>query len=263
MKLPLGLSAFTSCHLAVPADVPQLVRVFTSYGGSLTPTRFGACEPLKNIFSEARVDVLACEIESGFVFWKSPKSFVHVTRHIRAYMHGAVSAGFTVNAFTSEALAQFVCELASVIHADLAAAHLLNEHDRTSDIRNGTRIDGADGSTFDLFPKKLVRGLPDFYWGMVFGRPYCEMFGVDRLLATPAHIVRRIAEDAVYVQLTPDIGDCVHNHAAIMQARQLAKKHLGVDAFALADSALSATAHRLPFIGKLLVHPRVVPNLTP
>lgn len=264
MKHPLRLTALTSSSLGEAAHVEELLRVFMARGADLTPTRYGHCHPLKEQFSADRLPALAAEIGHAIVLWKSPKSVVQLGSYVADYKHGSMSADFTADAFTRGELPPFVCDVAAVLQPVLAVVHLLNEHDHASDVAKGVRVNAADAPAFGVYAKDLASGLPDFYWGMVFGKPYCELFGVERLLATPAHTVKRLGEALVYVQLTADVNDCEHNHAAILQARQLARRHLGLEAFMPDErDGLLAKARQLPLIGKFMSRQTVAPALVP
>lgn len=264
MKHPLRLTSLTSSSLDEAVHVEELLRVFMARGANLTPTRYGHCQPLKEKFSVDRLQALAAEIGHGIVLWKSPKSVVQLGSHVVGYKHGSMSADFTTDAFAWDELPSFVCDVAAVLQPVLAVVHLLNEHDHASDVAKAIRVNAADEPAFGIYAKDLATGLPDFYWGMVFGKPYCELFGVERLLTTPAYAVKRLGEALVYVQLTADVNDCEHNHTAVMQARQLAKKHLGFDAFMPDErDSLPFKAKLMPLINKLIRHKRKVPLLLP
>lgn len=85
--------------------------------------------------------------------------------------------------------------------------------------------------TFFLVTHTLRHWLPDLFWGTVFGPAYVKLFGMDRLLSTPAFAVERLAEDMVYIQLSPSIEDLHTDFFAVQAVRVRAKEHLGNDAF--------------------------------
>ena len=264
MRYPLRLVALTSSSLYQKAHVELLVRVFASRGAGLTPTRFGHYQPLKQQFSMERMEDLAAEIEHNTILWRSPKSFVNLAGYVQGFKYGAMWADFMADALAPTELPQFVCDVMAVLRPALGVVHLLNEHDHAADVVKGARVNAAGDPAFGVYAKDLAAGLPDFYWGMVFGKPYCDLFGIERLLATPAHTVKQLGESMVYVQLTADVNDCEHNHAAVMKARQLAKRHLGLDAFMPDDrDGLLSKAKQMPLIGKLMGHKPVAPVLVP
>lgn len=264
MKYPLKLFAITSSSLFEESHVEALLRVFTARGPAFTPTRWGGHQPLKEKFSFDSTAAITAAMKYALALWQSPKSRVHLSPYISGFKHGTISCDFSADTFASQELSTFIADLAKALNPILTMVHLANEHDADHDRANGVRVDAIDGSTFGLHYKKLAAGLPDFYWAMVFGKPYCDLFGIERLLSTPAHAVKRLGESLVYVQLTADVNDCEHNHAAIMQARQLAKRHLGLDAFVPDErDGLLAKARQLPLIGKLIGHKPVAPVLVP
>lgn len=264
MKYPLKVFTITSSSLFEEAHIAALLRVFMARGPALTPTRWGGHEPLKEKFSADSAPAITAAMKHALALWKSPKSRVQLGEYVAGYTHGTMWADFGSDTFTPQELTPFVCDFATVLTPVLSMIHLVNERDLASDREKGVRVDAVDGAAFGLHYKKLANGLPDFYWGMVFGKPYCELFGIERLLATPAHTVKRLGESMVYVQLTADVNDCEHNHAAIMQARQLAKKHLGLDAFMPDErDGLLSKAKQMPLIGKLMGHMPAAPVLVP
>jgi hypothetical protein len=77
----------------------------------------------------------------------------------------------------------------------------------------------------------LIRYIPDIYWGNVFGKPFIELFGRDRLMSAPAYSVREIGPDCIYLQLSPNIEDVVADYEAFDRAREIVKQHLNSNAF--------------------------------
>ena len=84
---------------------------------------------------------------------------------------------------------------------------------------------------FQLVSRQLRHWLPDIFWGTVFGPAYVKLFGMERLLSTPAYTVEKLAEDMVYVQLSASLSDLHDNYAAVQATRERAKEHLGMEAF--------------------------------
>lgn len=58
-----------------------------------------------------------------------------------------------------------------------------------------------------------------------------NMFGKDTLLSTPAHRVESVADDMIFLQLTPHMCDIHDKYDEVMKARALAKEHLGEECF--------------------------------
>ncbi|HYD35891.1 MAG TPA: hypothetical protein VD999_07570 [Vitreimonas sp.] len=77
----------------------------------------------------------------------------------------------------------------------------------------------------------LRHWLPDLPWSVVFGPAYVRMFGKERLLSTPVYRVDSIADELVFLQLTPKMEDIHEKYDEVMEARAVAKKHLGEECF--------------------------------
>ncbi len=77
----------------------------------------------------------------------------------------------------------------------------------------------------------LKRHLPNLPWLTIFGPPYVEMFGIDRLLSTPAYEVQQISDRLVQVNVAPDIPDTAQGWADFKGVRDRCKQHLNCNAF--------------------------------
>lgn len=86
-------------------------------------------------------------------------------------------------------------------------------------------------SIMSLVTHYMRHWFPDMLWAMVFGKPYIDLFGQERLLSVPAYKVEELAEDKIFVQLTPSLNDLFDNFDTVMKAREAAKQHLGPECF--------------------------------
>jgi hypothetical protein len=89
----------------------------------------------------------------------------------------------------------------------------------------------AFGNLMTLTTHVLRHWLPDMPWAAVFGPDYIDLFGKECLLATPAYKTELLADDVVFIQLTPDLNDLWDNFDEVMAAREAAKRHLGYECF--------------------------------
>ncbi|MCE5324307.1 hypothetical protein LLG46_13485 [bacterium] len=78
---------------------------------------------------------------------------------------------------------------------------------------------------------QLEKYIPELYWVTVFGKPYVELFGLDRLLCAPAPVVREIGGGCVYIQLSDSIYDLENDYQSVNNTRLAVKKHLDSNAF--------------------------------
>lgn len=69
-----------------------------------------------------------------------------------------------------------------------------------------------------LFWKKTVDGFS--------GPPYVRLFGLQKLLDTPAYKVEQLGPEIVYIQLTESIFDVRERYAEVYAARQKVAAHL-------------------------------------
>ena len=83
----------------------------------------------------------------------------------------------------------------------------------------------------------LRHWLPDMTWATVFGPAYVKLFGKEKLLSTPAHHVEDLGQECVFIQLTPSLGDLFEKFDEVMEAREVAKQHLGYECFFQASLA--------------------------
>lgn len=75
-------------------------------------------------------------------------------------------------------------------------------------------------------PKNLRIRHPEINWMVLFGRPYIDLFGKEKLLCSPCHSVHTIGDNVIALQLT----DCLFEPVQ-PSVRTAVKKHLGEDAF--------------------------------
>jgi hypothetical protein len=69
--------------------------------------------------------------------------------------------------------------------------------------------------------------LPDVQWGSIFGEPYIEFFGRDKLLNAPFFKVEELPSGHIFGQLTESIFDS----DIPMVKREEVRAYLGVDCF--------------------------------
>jgi hypothetical protein len=81
-----------------------------------------------------------------------------------------------------------------------------------------------------LATHRLLEGLPDVPWAMLFGPPYVELFGRERLLSTPAAHLEELA-GGVYLQLTTRVTDVTLRRESYLAAQKAARQHLDSGAF--------------------------------
>jgi hypothetical protein len=209
---------------------------------TLVPDVFDVVEPVREPFDPDRIgDVL----DTIWRWQNGPDTFMWRRRRRPAawgglYMskgpepvHGSVDLESGAGGPERNAdLVRFLRLAASGLGADLG---LIDVPPRTSD---GTERCMAV-TTWDL-----RKGLPDLYWGTVFGGPYVELFGARRLAEAPVARCGEIAPGMFYLQLTDDLDDLRERPELVQRVRAEAKRFLGLDAFA--GEGVAEPCRRLP-----------------
>lgn len=72
----------------------------------------------------------------------------------------------------------------------------------------------------------MVKHLPALYWSQVFGPPYVRLFGLEKLLSTPAFKVEQLGPETVYLQLTESIFDVRERYDHVDAVREKVKAHI-------------------------------------
>ncbi len=267
MKRSLRMFGISSRGLASPEDFETIAKVFAHSAAGFAPTKMGLYEPLRQKFDPSAVRSLAERGEDHFqITWKSSKSDVEATRYIPEYMHGTLMVAADPDVATDQEIEQLIVHISEAFSPTLLMVHLLNPMDRDIDSESRMRIEASDRPTFSTHWNDLTEGLPNFFWGMVFGKPYLELFGAEKLLATPAYRVVRVAAETIFVQLTPSILDCESRHDAVIEARKKAILHLGESAFMASTveaMGLGPAKKKISLFGKRDPQARMVPTLLP
>jgi hypothetical protein len=261
--LPVRFFALTP-SLRHASEVSEVISSLCALGSDLVPTRYGYCEPLGERFMPSRLPDVGKGFEEGnMLMLELPAGKLNFSSYIAGYRFGTLSVELEADVADPGRIATSVRNLAVVLQPVLAFVHLLNEHDRERDIRRDMRVDAVDGASFGTFHKNLRYGLPEFYWGMLFGKPYTSLFGHERLKNMPAVITDEIAADLFYVRLTEDLRDCETHPARIAQARAQAKQYLGPGAFMHDKLDMTGLVPTLRFFDRVFAPRRIVPRLEP
>lgn len=97
---------------------------------------------------------------------------------------------------------------------------------------DGPRLDRQDQvPAMSITARGLTEGIPNLYWANVFGPPWVELIGADRLARTPAHRVEEVLPGRWLVQLTSSIDDVRDDWEGFNRVRDECKEHLGADLF--------------------------------
>jgi hypothetical protein len=195
---------------------------------TLAPEYFDVVEPIREPFDCNKIGAV---IDTVWQWQNGPDTFMWRRRNPKSWggiymskrpepVHGSVDLKSDAGVLKiNEELIRFLKATATGLGADLGLI------DATP-----VKADGTEGclavTTWDL-----RKGLPDLYWGTVFGKPYVELFGAQKLAQAPVARREELAPGIFYLQLTDDLNDVRAEPQLVEQVRTEAKRFLGIDAF--------------------------------
>ena len=140
--------------------------------------------------------------------------------------HGWVTADLPMKSGQSLAtdLVRILCER---LFADFGMVHLPCQ-DREQELMTATN---TGGNLVMVASHVLQRFLPDLYWLTIFGPPYVDHFGRERLLSVPAFRVEELPYGGIWIQLSESPLDFLEDYDRVNAVRQRAKEHLDRDSF--------------------------------
>jgi hypothetical protein len=226
MGYGLTLNVLTPRSIAQRSFAVALMELIQEVCPDVFPQKYNNFEPINKVVLPGRTDEML-DAWAGTFFWKrkrppvSGSAFLGNPRaHDNLKIDGVFSSMHIAPLIRSWQRLSIHCA------ADFALLHWLTPHEREQVPYDMWTSFDRILTTFDL--RKNIPNLP---WATIFGTPYIEMFGRDRLLASPAAVVEELGADQVYVQLTPCISDLEVNFEEFQAVRRRVKEHLGNNAF--------------------------------
>lgn len=232
------IGVLTSSPIGAKASGHRFLRLLLDVAPQYSPEKYNNYEPLKFQFDASAIDD-ALKLWGSNFFWRRSKPSVSGGAFAGfPNTHDHVYIDVPMKALAMPAVLDLFGAMTNTFGIDLAYVHVGTDAD-ILDREYYKRHTMPFGS---LTTHHLREGLPDMPWAMLFGPPYVELFGRERLLATPAARVEPIG-GGVYVQLTGAPADVAKKRDDYLAAQRTAKEHLDHDAF----SGLSATGEcRVP-----------------
>jgi hypothetical protein len=184
------------------------------------PEFYNAYEPVNKKFDEAHPEAALKEWHFSFL-WKRKKPSVtgimflgSVQPKRPTHTHLIIRAKPEI--LDTPRLICFLEEFSKAFLVDFGLVHIL------------TKPEIERKTYFGLSTFMLRESLPNLYWATVFGAPYVKLFGREWLLSTPAALVKELAGNLVYIQLTDDLMDNRTKPEHVEIARQKAKTQTGL-----------------------------------
>jgi hypothetical protein len=219
----------TEMELRSEERAEQFLAALERHAPELLPERFGSNEPFRQSTKVHGLKAFVTTWNSfSGVYWSSGRRVANGGMSHAFYpQHEFLRIYCTYPRRRADLDALFQT-LVDAYRPDLAGLHV----NTTLEVE-GRQVFGREDA-FGCFATtfSILNGLPRLWWKTCFGQPYVEMFGRERLLATPGVIATLGAHEAVTLQLSPSLDDCVRDPEQ-MEARRLSMaEYLGDEYFA-------------------------------
>ena len=251
MRLRYDLEIESSLSLFKPADFLSAVKLQCEMLPEYLPEKFGWSEPLLKVFDVNDVESLIPSDRDGLadnVWWKRTGRRRAEGSWMTSWGH---RSGTGRGTHSSVSISVFDSCFQDKLIAYLKSASVHNKCDfsfidvATKGYEPLARVNGMApyGGGMSCTTHVMRHWLPDILWATVLGPAYVRMFGKDRVLASPAYVVKELGPETIYLQLTPKLEDIEENFDEVMAARLRVKQHLGMDAFFEAERAYDWREH--------------------
>ncbi len=269
-----------ACKILIPnslkatQDGSTLLELLLHHFPLYVPEKYGREEPLRKRFSVK--DLRAVLDDWGYFCFAAERKNPSLWFNVWFAVEGVPDPGHTSvhvrlrgeDVTVMLAVQRFLAATSITFGADLAVAHILTGAEFAERIDSLSREPGSnpgyllqraekvgtaevlDGMTVTQFKPNIVKcGLPDLCWLTVFGPPYVDLFGRDRILSAPADEVSELSNGSLVMRLTDTFLDDQAGWEAFRKVRSACKQHLNCDAFFVPGSSTgrySAPKFRFP-----------------
>jgi hypothetical protein len=212
-----AFAVFTGNKKGVPFSKETLDKVFEY------------CVPRKSSIGDIFVS------DSVFFFSKKPKKY---------YFHLGFMGGRNTDWHNSVSLSletfkdaeivknakQLFDEICLFIEPDFARIQFYTGEEHHIDSLASTIIAGKDDVVLSS-NRHIMKYLPDIYAIVVFGKPYINFFGKDKILSSPCYKVEELPNGFIKIQLGDYIFGERGSKESLKDVRQAVKSHLNINAF--------------------------------
>lgn len=227
---------FTAKQPGDPADGRALLDALRSHVPSWMPHRYGQTEPLRHVFDPERIEH----------FWGQGDGlmFRNARRTANGRVKGRVGpwdilsrvqiSGLAGKAeLDSGGVGAFLADCGKSIDIAYAMGHVFSAEQADDYYRAWFELPPKEEGVKNARQGPFPYFLRDLYWANVFGPPYVELFGADRLRTAPAAVTVELRPGYFYLQLTDGLSDLYTPDAlpGYRAARDTVKEHLGPDCF--------------------------------
>ncbi len=233
----VALKILSPLPLTKREDGKMILDLWQKYLPNLLPDKFGNWEPIDRLFDPRHIETALDAWQWPFLSTKKNPAVdasIWMRKGARQRLHSSWNFDLDSDAAKQTVLVMFLKEASVALQADFSYLHLITsaelEQGRASGMAH--KLDKrATKFFFSIYSKDLQGRIPNLLWATVFGAPYAEMFGRDRLLSAPAYVAESLSDEMVFLQMTDQLTDVERNPPVFNEARSRVKVHLGPEAF--------------------------------
>lgn len=221
-------------HLARESDARKILELWKEFSPLTFPDRFGSYEPLKNILSCENIDLLFSIWNMLVLFSRKQKPRCESSVWLQYGPHRSHSSWKIAVREKSSISIKQLCDLlissSQVFHIDFGYVHTPQLIEIDSGLKSGSVYftdKNKKNPELLVTTKLLQKYLPDIYLVNLFGTPYTNMFGLEKLMSSPAHEVSLLPNGNVKLQIVPIDEKGKWNLNDYIGAKLAVKKHLG------------------------------------
>lgn len=233
----LRVELFTPSTLRDQAEGRALLDALDQHLPYWMPHRYGWSDPLRNVYDPARPEHF-WDTHYGLMFRNAGRNAngdVKVRNGPWDILSRVTLSGRVPRAEMEGGTGPFLAQSGTTLDLTYAMAHIFTERQAEDYYRMWFSIapDDGDESVRSARVGPFPYCLRDLYWANVFGPPYTELFGADRLRTAPAAVVTELRPGYFYLQVTTTILDLCDAGTlpAYEAARDAVKEHLGPECF--------------------------------
>ena len=216
MKGRVIVNILTPSRLVSKEEGKQILEKWVALVPQYAPERYGSYEPVRSLFDPENIDAAVSDWDFSFlVTRRKPRMMGTVFMgNSRGTTHGWINIAFEYKPDLFPLLRQFFMEICTAFEAEFAYMHLM-----------------PGNQDLTITTHQLRQGIPGLYWLTLFGKPYVNLFGRERILSSPDAIIEEPARDLFSIQLSEDIRAVATNSDELLQNAQRIKQHLNSNAF--------------------------------
>ncbi len=234
--MTVELSLLTSNRLETAEEAYTYLELIQSIEG-ITPDLWNTCEPVNIPFVTGCEQQILSTVLSTF-FWRHSRPRVDGAVNVQpsSYKY-RVHGGLSLRSPSQKPLADYL-QFMSLgctrfdVHYGYIHEMAINETEKA--VASGAAgLLNPEKQTYSyrIVTHRLLKWLPDLCWVNVFGQPYIDMFGREKLLSAPAYDVHGMEGGCIWLQLSPSLKDVANNYEEFEAVRQAVKEHLNPNAF--------------------------------